>query len=195
MPEVALTSERILEAAEDILRRYGPAKATVSDVARALGVSHGSIYRYFANKPALRDAVIERWLDTTTEPLIGISQEDGPALERLHRWLRSLIAAKHRRALDDPEFFATYLELMAEAREVVRAHVEALVAQVTHIIADGCAQGAFTVDDPAVAGRAVLQATARFHSPVFAKEWQNPAIDAEFEAVWALIAAGLSAAR
>ena len=59
----------ILEAAEDVLRRYGPAKATVVDVARALGVSHGSVYRHFPSKAALRDAVTERWLDRLSGPL------------------------------------------------------------------------------------------------------------------------------
>ena len=35
---VVLTPERILEVTEDVLRRYGLAKATVVDVARALDV-------------------------------------------------------------------------------------------------------------------------------------------------------------
>ena len=39
----ALTADRILEAAEEVLRRHGPAKTNVVDVARALGVSHGSV--------------------------------------------------------------------------------------------------------------------------------------------------------
>jgi AcrR family transcriptional regulator len=56
----ALTPDRILEAAEGVLRRYGPAKANVVDVARALHVSHGSVYRHFPSKTALRDAVTER---------------------------------------------------------------------------------------------------------------------------------------
>ena len=62
MATESLTAERILEAAEEVLRRYGPAKANVVDVARALGVSHGSVYRHFPSKAALRDAVTERWL-------------------------------------------------------------------------------------------------------------------------------------
>ena len=45
-----------------MLRRFGPAKTTVVDVARALDVSHGSVYRHFPSKAALRDAVTERWL-------------------------------------------------------------------------------------------------------------------------------------
>jgi hypothetical protein len=40
---VVLTPERILEATEDVLRRFGLTKATVVDVARALDVSHGSV--------------------------------------------------------------------------------------------------------------------------------------------------------
>ena len=52
-----LTPERILQAAEEVLRRHGPAKANVVDVARALGVSHGTVYRHFPSKQALREAV------------------------------------------------------------------------------------------------------------------------------------------
>lgn len=65
MPPAAaepLTPERILETTEDVLRRFGPTKATVVDVARALGVSHGSVYRHFPSKAALREAVTDRWL-------------------------------------------------------------------------------------------------------------------------------------
>jgi len=53
---VVLTPERILEVTEDVLRRFGLAKATVVDVARALDVSHGSVYRHFPSKASLRQA-------------------------------------------------------------------------------------------------------------------------------------------
>ena len=42
---VTLTPERILEATEDVLRRFGLTKATVVDVARALDVSHETLGR------------------------------------------------------------------------------------------------------------------------------------------------------
>ena len=69
MIEARLTSDQIPEAAQDVLRRYGPAKTTVVDVARELGVSHGSAYRHFASKAALPDAIAERWLHSISEPL------------------------------------------------------------------------------------------------------------------------------
>jgi AcrR family transcriptional regulator len=186
-----LTPDRILEAAEDVLRRFGPAKATVVDVAHALGVSHGSVYRHFPSKAALRDAVTERWLNRVAAPLAAIVQEDGPALERLRRWFDLLITTKRRRALDDPELFATYMELAAEAREVVRTHVETLVRQLTRIVADGVVQGVFVAANPAVTGQALFDATARFHNPAHAYQWSDPGINAAFEGVWSLLLSGL----
>src|SRR4249920_3230197 len=97
MATETLTAERILVTAEDVLRRYGPAKATVVDVARALGVSHGSVYRHFPSKAALRDAVLERWLGRVSTPLAAIVEEEGPAAQRLRRWLDALIAVKQQK--------------------------------------------------------------------------------------------------
>jgi len=193
--ESALTPDRILEAAEDVLRRFGPAKATVVDVARALGVSHGSLYRHFPSKAALRDAVTERWLARVSVPLAAVADEDGPAPERLRRWLDLLVASKRRMAREDPELFATYNELAREAREVVRAHVDTLVAQLAGIVADGVARGELQAGDPAAAGRAVFDATARFHNPVHAPEWSDPRIDAAVEGVWSLVLNGLAQGR
>src|ERR687897_3168684 len=94
-----LTRDKILEAAEEVLRRFGPSKTTVVDVARALGVSHGSVYRHFPSKAALRDAVAERWLSGVSKPLAAIAAADGPAIPRLRSWLDALIAAKRRKVL------------------------------------------------------------------------------------------------
>lgn len=194
MIEPSLTRERILEAAEDVLRRFGPAKATVVDVARALGVSHGSVYRHFPSKAALRDAVTERWLVRVSEPLAVIAAEDGPAPERLRRWFELLRSTKKKKLLDDPELFATYQALVADARDVVRAHIETLNQQMAKILADGIARGEFTITDPIAMGRAVFNATTRFHNPIHAAEWTDPASDAAFEGVWQLILRGLGAA-
>ncbi len=192
MSDTVLTRERILEAAEDVLRRFGPSKATVVDVARVLRVSHGSVYRHFASKAELRDAVTQIWLARFNVPLEAIIAEDAPAAERLHRWLRELSGAKRRLLLDDPELFATYCELGLEAREVVGEHISHLTAQVSRIVQDGVTRGEWQAADPAATGRAVLSATARFHHPAHASEWSHPSIDTDFEEVWALILTGLS---
>ncbi|ALV35818.1 TetR family transcriptional regulator [Streptomyces sp. CdTB01] len=189
-----LTAERILAATEEVLRRHGPAKATVVDVARALGVSHGSVYRHFRTKAALREAVTKRWLDRTTEVLAGIAADAGrdPRL-RVREWLAALFAAKRRKAGDDPELFATYSVLTDGTGEVVGTHITELTDQLTEIVRAGTETGIFTVTDPATAARALFQATARFHDPGYAREWEQPGVEEEFEAVVDLLVRGLSA--
>jgi AcrR family transcriptional regulator len=71
------TRTRILDAAVDQLRRHGPAKTGVVDVARSLGISHAAVYRHFASKDALFDAVAGRWLASVSKPLLAIAQRRG----------------------------------------------------------------------------------------------------------------------
>ncbi|MDQ0943676.1 hypothetical protein [Streptomyces sp. V1I1] len=51
----------------------------------------------------------------------------------------------------------------------------------------------FAFTEPSVAAQAVFDATARFHDPAYAPEWQKPTIDGEFAAVADLVLRGLSA--
>jgi AcrR family transcriptional regulator len=192
---VALTPERILEATEDVLRRFGLAKATVVDVARALDVSHGSVYRHFPSKASLRQAVAKRWLDRANAPLEKIAEASGPAPARLERWLRTMFEIKHKKVCDDPEMFATYLALAQEACEAVKAHKERLVGQVAHILSDGVKQGVFEVADVKVSARAVFDATTRYHHPAHSDEWNDPQTAARTDALLALLLRGLEAPR
>ena len=190
---VVLTPERILEATEDVLRRFGLAKATVVDVARALEVSHGSVYRHFPSKASLREAVAKRWLDRVDEPLRKIAAETGPAPERLDRWLRALFQAKHSRVCDDPEMFQTYLTLAREACATVRAHKEGLVDQVAGILTDGVKQGVFAITDAKETAKAIFDATSRYHHPAHAMEWKDADLPARIDALLALLLRGLKA--
>jgi AcrR family transcriptional regulator len=190
----ALDAESVLAATEDVLRRHGPAKASVVDVARALGVSHAAVYRYFPSKAALREAVARRWLTRGQQRLRAVATD--PALEpaqRLRGWLAALFADKRARAVDDPELFATFGLLVAEHRGVAAEHVADLVEQLRGLIADGIAAGAFTAGDPAALARAVFDATTAFHHPAHAGEWGVPGTEAALHAVCDVLIGGLRA--
>ncbi|GGX71168.1 TetR/AcrR family transcriptional regulator [Streptomyces hiroshimensis] len=193
MPPAPLTPERILEATEDVLRRYGPAKATVVDVARALGVSHGSVYRHYGSKAALREAVTQRWLDLSHAELSAIADADGPAGPRLRSWLAALFAAKRRKAGDDPELFATYMVLVGENSTTVDRHIETMIGQLARIVEGGVRRGEFAAADPAATARALWDATNRFHDPAYAADWSAPGIEAAFDTVCDLLLRGLEA--
>jgi AcrR family transcriptional regulator len=197
MPSVdkPLTRNRILIAAEDVIRRFGPAKANVVDVARALGVSHAAVYRHVATKAELRDLVVGRWVEAIMPPLRVIAALPGPAPRRLRRLFDALIAVKRRRAADDPELFAAYRTLAADAQSVAAAHVDEFVNLAATVIRAGVKEGKFRTVEPVAAARAVLFATSRFHHPAHAAEWAEPALEATYNDVWKLLMDGLGAAR
>jgi AcrR family transcriptional regulator len=189
--ETPLTRDQILSTAEDVLRRFGPAKATVVDVARALGVSHAAVYRHVATKAELRDLVVGRWAEATLPPLQAVVARRGSAPARLRQLIDTLIAVKRGRAAEDPELFAAYRTLAADAHSVIGAHIDALVELAATIIRRGVEDGTFRKVDPLAAARAVLFATSRFHHPAHSAEWANPMSDAAYEDVWELLMAGL----
>jgi AcrR family transcriptional regulator len=189
-----LTRDRILSTAEEVIRRFGPAKATVVDVARALGVSHAAVYRHVATKAELRDLVVGRWVETKMAPLRAIAAQSGPAPQRLRKFFDALMAMKRRRAAEDPELFAAYRTLASEAKSAVEAHVGELVSLTASIIRAGMTEGSFRTADPDDAARAILFATTRFHHPAHADEWSDTArMDAAFDGVWRLLMDGLRA--
>jgi hypothetical protein len=105
----------------------------------------------------------------------------------------ALVAVKRRRAAEDPELFAAYRTLAADAESVVAAHVSELTELAATIVRAGIEEGTFRRVDALAAARAVLAATSRFHHPAHAAEWRDPAIDAEYNNVWRLLMGGLRA--
>ncbi|WP_069758265.1 TetR family transcriptional regulator [Streptomyces sp. LUP47B] len=188
----ALDAETILAATEDVLRRYGPEKATVLDVARALGVSHASVYKHFSSKAALREAVTRRWISRAHGNLAAVAADTGSAApERLRSWLTALFASKRAVTSEDPQLFATYRVLEAEHSGAVADHIADLIEQLRVIIADGVSSGDFTSADPAATARTVFEATIGYHHPVHAAQWQAPGADAALQALCTLLLDGL----
>jgi AcrR family transcriptional regulator len=189
--DTPLTRDQIVAAAEDVIRRFGPAKATVVDVARVLGVSHAAVYRHVANKAELRDLVVDRWIEATMAPLREIAAQRGAAPQRLRRLFDALIAMKRRRATEDPELFAAYRTLAQGAQSVVTTHVDDLINLTAMVIDAGIDKGAFRAVDAPATARALLAATSRFHHPAHATEWSTPGIEQAFHEVWQLLMHGL----
>jgi AcrR family transcriptional regulator len=194
-PELPLTRDRIVAAAENALRRFGSEKATVVDVARALGVSHAAVYRHVKTKAELLDLVVQRWVDEMMPPLRALVARPGPAPKRLRQLFDTLIATKRRRAAADPELFTAYRSLSAEAQSIVFAHLDELIRLGAAIIRSGVEEGSFRHVDPVAASQAILFATSRFHHPAHAREWADPKLDTVYNDVWRILMEGLNAEK
>lgn len=182
-----------MDAAEQTLRRYGPDKTSVVDVAKALQVSHGSLYRHFPSKAALREAVTERWLQRIADPLQKIADgTEGSAANRLRLWTDTLIRAKRAYVLEDPEMFAMYTTVTLEAVKVIDTHVKLLIGQIAQIIDHGMFVGEFKPGQSESVAKAFFMATSLFHHPAHASQWTSKEIEAEFDSVWTLLLSGIT---
>jgi AcrR family transcriptional regulator len=152
------------------------------------------VYRHFASKAALREAVLRGWLARSMAPLQVIANSRTPPPARLRQWFSTLRQTKRDNVLGDPELFATYSALAAEAGDAIAEHKGRMQQQIASIIAAGVASGDFRQLDPAAAARALFDATARFHYPGLSHLWNQPGEDAAFTQLLDLLLAGLAPA-
>jgi AcrR family transcriptional regulator len=183
----ALTREQVLAAAEDVFRRSGPAKTTVLDVAKVLGMSHGNVYRHFKSKVALRNAVIEVWLQRYANALEEIVNGPGTAQAKLRQWMDTLRSLKTTRYKEETKLFATYHDLVRDSSEVAVNFRAVLAGQIETMLRAGMASAEFRISDPRAKARAIVDATVRFHHPWHATDWQQDDVDEAFQGVWDII--------
>jgi len=185
-----LTKEQILVATEEALRRFGVEKTSVTDVARILNVSHGTIYRHFKSKNELLEGVTEKWLDEKIiNPLTLVCNDtsmDGP--KHLQVYIRTLIELKHQYAREDEEMFKMYAKITDEAADLIYKHINHIIDQMSEIIT----RGGIKSEESSRLARTIFYATIRFHHPAHAYEWKSPTIYNEFLDVWALIEKGFT---
>ncbi|WP_445506233.1 TetR/AcrR family transcriptional regulator [Niallia sp. 03190] len=188
-----LSKKDILDAAEKTFRHYGPKKTSVTDIAKLLNVSHGTIYRHYSSKTVLREAVTERWLEEEIiAPLQAlINSEAADSEELLKTYILHLISLKRNHALNDEEMFEMYTEVTAESAALIQHHVNCIIEQLIFVIEKGINANIIKeVKDKNKLARSIFFATARFHHPSHAYEWKSKTINEEFDQVWDLIKEG-----
>jgi AcrR family transcriptional regulator len=90
------TSERILDAAEDLFAEKGYSATSLGDVADRVGIRSPSLYNHFKNKEALYSAVMDRLLAVFGEPLREISSGE-VSREKIYSWLETMVRMHHER--------------------------------------------------------------------------------------------------
>ena len=76
--------DSILAAARQAFARSGFEGTSIADIARAAGVSDGLVYRYFANKRDLLNAVLTEFYERTMRDLDAIALRSEPFEKRFH---------------------------------------------------------------------------------------------------------------
>jgi AcrR family transcriptional regulator len=188
LDKISLDKEIILNATEEVIRRFGPDKANISDVAKSLKVSHAAIYRYYNGKTALWNAVTERWLTHLHAPSNDILKEDSPADIKLYHLLEDFAEAKRLSAINDPEMFANYIKLASNSMEVIERVKEDGINLIEKIVVQGIAEGIFFVESSHQAASSVYLATSAFIHP---NSFEDPDRKQKIDSVVNLLLRGL----
>lgn len=154
----AETSERILAAAAQQVEDFGLRRFTIDDVARRLGVSRVTIYRYFPKRDRLVQAVLLRELHRFLKQ-VGAAIEPSPTLEE--------------KLVEGVVFALGYLRRHRLLQRVLRTEPELLLPALT-----------LRAGPVLTAGREFIASFARAES----EHGKLPLTDAEIDAISELLA-------
>jgi AcrR family transcriptional regulator len=151
---------RIVAAAERLFRQYGYQKTTVADIAAELGMSPANVYRFFASKAAITEAVARKVTTEVVEHVRVASGEPGlSACERLRRLVAEMQRAVTQRCIADNRMHAMVHVAIEQNWSVIQSHKENIRRIIAGIIADGVSAGEFDVEDVDMAALCFQAAT------------------------------------
>jgi TetR/AcrR family transcriptional regulator, transcriptional repressor for nem operon len=146
--------EQILDAAERVLLRRGPAAATMAEVAEAAAVAKGTVYLYFASKAELLAGLRARYFERFTARLADQAAEPPGTPPAVADRVQQLVAASYDFALANHELHhMLFHEAGLGEHDTVVARARAAVAR---LVEAGAASGELDVPDTALATDFVL---------------------------------------
>lgn len=159
------TRSRIVETAERLFRQFGYQKTTVADIARALSMSSGNIYRFFDSKDAVSEAVCHRLLENVVSVAAEIAHRRSTAEDRLRALLIELVRLEVERLRLNRPLHQLVAAASSENWPVMTEHSARMESILAAIVADGMRRGEFRNQDAQRAGRCVHAAMTRCLDP------------------------------
>ncbi|ESY73203.1 TetR family transcriptional regulator [Mesorhizobium sp. LNHC252B00] len=144
---------RILDCAERLFRHYGYGKTNVADIARELGMSPANIYRFFASKVEIHQAVCGRMLGASYKMAYEIAHLPISAEERLRRYIHAQYKMTMEVMLDEQKVHEIVVVALERDWGVIDKHVDSIHDLFADVIRDGIEAGEFREQDPVIASR------------------------------------------
>ncbi len=156
---------RILDAAERLFRHYGYSKTNVADIARDLGMSPANIYRFFASKAEIHQALCARMLDGVYAMAVEICRSKESATDRLRRYSLAQYRLTVETMMDQEKVHEMVVVALERDWHVIDQHIDRLNALLAEVIREGIAAGEFPEQDARVAARCFGAATVTLCHP------------------------------
>lgn len=152
--------DRMLDATEAMLARFGYAKMTMEDIAREAGVGRRTLYLHFPSKEAIALCSIDR----IVERLVGKLEETAARPEPAAARLRSMLATRVLYRFDSvQDYYQSFNDLFATLRPAYLArrdgYFNAEAERLAAVIREGQAAGEIAAGEAGMLARTLLTAT------------------------------------
>lgn len=186
---------RILMEAERVFRLYGYGKTTVADIAKELGMSPANIYRFFASKSAIMEAMTEHILATRVEAEQAIANGAGSVAERIRGVLMQEYQHTHETLLCDQKMHEMVTVAIHEQWHVVRNYIYAINRILTDLVEEGIAKGELPEQNAKLSARCVAQCFVSWSHPLMVASCSSDPESARPEQLIDFILIGLTGQR
>jgi AcrR family transcriptional regulator len=160
---VVANRDRILDAAERLLGRFGYRKMTVDDIAAEAGIGKGTVYLSFPSKEEVVLSTVDRIVDRVCTAMEEAAARDTSAPDRLRAMLRARVLVRFEAVA---AYSASLNDLLSSVRAALLArrvqHFEREIGILARVIAGAQEDGAVTAGAPRRIGRALVLATNSF---------------------------------
>jgi len=176
------TRARIMETAEALFRRLGFAKTAVADIAAELKMSPANVYRFFASKNAIVEAICRRCLSEVEEKAWAAARSKGPSGQRMERLVLEILAYHKENLLIEHRVNEMVLFAMDHMWDTIRAHKEVMRNVTELILRDGIESGEFEPVEPRATADLIMRSVLSFTHPVLVGQCLEEGHDLEAEA-------------
>ncbi|MBY0337794.1 MAG: TetR family transcriptional regulator [Acetobacteraceae bacterium] len=175
----AATRARIADAAEELFRTLGYQKTAVADIARECGMSPANVYRFYASKSAINEAITQRLLGGLSALVEEIAAGPGTAEERL----RATMVEMHRRDIalffSEKRLHDMVTAAMTEHWGVIERFIERVLGAWADLLREGMERGEFARRDPEATALTLKHLTMLWTHPLLIADCLGRGVEPE----------------
>ena len=193
MTEKLDTREQILQAAMERIMHYGYAKTTMAEIARDCGMSAGNIYRFFASKIDIAEAMARKLNMEINAQNAALVRGKGTAIEKMRRFHRNAMTTTFEKLDKDAKVLEVAEVLSSERPTFANEEMAQERVYLVQILEQGISEGDFApMENPHFIAEMMQSATMKFRYPQLWSRLTLPKLERELEGVMDIILAGLS---
>lgn len=193
MTQMDDTRKMILHAAVERILHYGYSKTTMAEIAKDCNMSAGNIYRFFASKLDIAEAMARKFNEEAYETFSVIAARKVSAGDRLREIFHYELARTYSAIDEDAKILEVAAVLSDERPLYMNDKLATERIYLVQILNDGVASGEFRkIANPDEVAEMWQAALMKFRFPQLFSKLTLPKLQRELDGVMDLLLAGLS---